>query len=115
MGLLKFGSFLNEDNLGMFTTSKGLKVHVYDEMLDYHSGQSYCKLTAYDEKDEEVIGWLDYSIYKNVIDVDFIKTKVQRQGVGTLLMNTLKDTNKGKKINYGLTTEEGTPFIKSLK
>jgi GNAT superfamily N-acetyltransferase len=86
-----------------------------EEMRDYHSGQSY--MTAYAEENREVVGWCNYSIYKNKVYIDMVEVKPEyrRKGIASELMNFIKQENKNMIIVPGMATDEGDKFWKAYK
>ena len=91
-----------------------MKIKTYDDCYDSYRGQNYCRVYAYDEDTDDILGKIDYWIYDDEIHVSFIEVneKFRRQGVGDLLLKTLKKIHKGMKINYGMLTADGFLFLK---
>ena len=92
-------------------------IKFWNDCYDSHSEESFCRIIAEDKITGEIIGYIDYSIYENEIDIKTIEVinKYKRQGIGTQMIHFLKNENPNMKIITGLVTEEGYPFIQSLK
>ncbi len=82
---------------------------------DSYRGQNYCTLYAKDTK-ENVVGIIQYSTYENKVYVDVIKTKEEerRKGIATLMAKELQREFPNFKIEWGMTTPDGTSFLGSL-
>ena len=63
------------------------------------------------------MGILDFSYYNGEIDIKNIEVlyNYRRQGIGTKLLEYLKNDNTDCKINYGLATDLGFQFLNGLK
>ncbi len=87
-----------------------------DSCVDYNNGQSYMKLKIFDDK-KNSLGYLAYSDYNDdaYIDLLYVEPEYRRNGVGTLLMNKLKELYKNHKIEKGYTTDDGNKFLNSDK
>lgn len=110
--IFRYENFLNEDEHPSVEVAGIGKVRLFTEMNDYHSGQSYMVSYAVGPDDEE-LGHCDWSEYNKEISIDMmeVKEKYRRKGIATLLMNTIKETNPGQKINYGYSTDDGTKWL----
>jgi ribosomal protein S18 acetylase RimI-like enzyme len=83
-----------------------------NDCFDAHGGEDYCRLNAYN-KDNLLVGRLDYSIFRNQIHVSmlFVSEFCRRKKIGTKMMDELKKIYVDQKINIGSTTEDGTRFF----
>lgn len=79
-----------------------------------HSGQT--DMTIYAEYNGDVVGRVEYAIFDGGIYVQHIKTmpEYRRQGVATALAKKLQQEYPDTEIEWGGSTEMGTPFIASL-
>jgi len=92
-----------------------LDVEYSETMRDYHSGQSY--MTAYAKIGKEIVGYCDYSIYRDKVYIEMIEVeeKFQRKGIATGLMDFIKQENKDKDIIPGMATDAGHKFWKAYQ
>lgn len=67
-------------------------------------------------KDDVVIGYVQYGYYKDTVNIQMIKVadEYRRQGIGTKMMQYLQKQYPDTEINPGMTTPDGTEFIKNL-
>ncbi len=96
--------------------STNLKIRFWGDCHGYHHGQTDCTLKALDDSNGTFLGYIDYSYYNDEIHINLIRVeeKFQRQGVATALWNQLKKENPGVKINRGMTTSDGTSFLRAI-
>ncbi len=97
---------------------KNIDLNIYNDCYDYHSGENYCSIIAEDKNTGKRIGYIDYSIYDNEIYIKIVRVEdeYKRRGIGTKMIEFLKNIDEDiKNINLGYSTDEGTPFIESLK
>ena len=87
---------------------------ITDDCYDAHSGQDYCHILAYN-KDDKLIGYIDYSIFENTSFVDCIETHEQcrRKGIASSLMKKLE--KDGRRIKIGLVTPTGKKFFNTYR
>ena len=97
-------------------TQVNTDIKIWNDCYDYHSGENFCRIIAQDNIGE-VIGIINYSIFDDEIDIKMIEVVegYRRQGVGTRMIEYLKNENLDMKINTGLSTKMGTPFVQSLE
>jgi ribosomal protein S18 acetylase RimI-like enzyme len=88
-----------------------------NDCFDSHGGEVFCRIIAKEEITGRAIGYIDYSIYDNEIDIKMIEVseRYRRQGIGTKMIEFLKEENPNVKIHAGLATNLGFPFIQNLK
>lgn len=80
---------------------------------NYHHGQS--DMTIYAEDGNQILGYCDYSVYRNVARVEMIEVKPEyrNQKVATTLLNYLYD--KYPNVELGYSTDDGSNFLKKYK
>lgn len=68
------------------------------------------------EKDDKVIGYLQYGYYRDTPHIQMIKVadEYRRQGIGTKMMQYLQKLYPDAEINPGMTTPDGTLFLKDM-
>lgn len=88
-------------------------IKVEETSRNYHHGQH--DLTAIATIDKKYVGHCDYSLYNNEISIQHIEVlpEYRRQGVASALMDFIH--KEYDKVNYGYTTDDGTPFLKRWK
>jgi ribosomal protein S18 acetylase RimI-like enzyme len=86
-----------------------------DEMVGSQSGQKDLRLTAY--MNDEVVGWIDYSDFRNEISIKYIevKQKYRRKGIGKKLLLELQRLYPKTEIQLGMLTGDGAMLVKSVK
>lgn len=99
------------DGRNVFETPEHLVIK--DEMRNFHHDQYDMTLTA--SMDGEVVGFIDYSVYRGVPQIQMIKVARQREGIGTALIQQLQRKYPDVEIDWGFTTPMGTEFKKALK
>ncbi len=94
-----------------------LNIDFWNDCYDAHSGEDFCRIYAEDKNTGDTIGIIDYSIYDDEIDIKMVEVieLYKRQGIGTQMIEYLKNENPGMKIITGLATGPGYPFVQSLK
>jgi ribosomal protein S18 acetylase RimI-like enzyme len=114
-----------DENRSKATTKDGREFTIWTEVEDSHDGQLDKLKIAYvgddwmDENDKVIVdnllGYVDYSVYNNSAYINFIKVKdsERRKGVGTALIKSLEHDHKN--VNWGYTTDEGELLRKSIK
>lgn len=114
-----------DDNRSKATTKDGREFTIWTEVEDSHDGQLDKLKIAYvgddwmDENDKVIVdnllGYVDYSVYNNSAYINFIKVKdsERRKGVGTALIKSLEHDHDN--VNWGYTTDEGELLRKSIK
>ena len=92
-------------------------LNIWNDCYDYHSGENFCRVIAEDKTTGKVIGYIDYSYYDGEVDIKMIQVDApyRRQGVGTKMIEFLKREVPEAIIRTGLATEDGYPFVQSLK
>lgn len=82
-------------------------VRLMNDCYDSHGGETFCTLRAY--KGENVVGYVDYSLYDDEIHIKMIEVDeaYQRQGIATALIDKLRKDNPGTPINWGMLTDDG--------
>jgi hypothetical protein len=83
------------------------------ESRGYHHDQSDLTLYALDD-DGKILGYIEYSVYKGDVAIQWVKSNVSRQKIATKLMIELQKRYPGVEIDHGYTTEDGDAFNKSL-
>ena len=84
--------------------------NIDDDCYDSHGGESFCSILAYN-KEKLLIGYLDYSIFQQELNVKMIEVRntCKRRGIATRLLQTAEE--KGHVINMGFSTDEGALFL----
>ena len=79
-----------------------------------HNGQT--DMTLFAELNDQAIGRIDYCVYDGEIHVQYIKVQPRyvRQGVATAMAKHLQSEYPKVEVEWGGTTELGTPFVASL-
>ena len=120
----KIEESLNESSKETVKDKNNRDFNIWTEVNDYHDGQYDCMKIAYtgdnwiDNNDniikDNLLGYIDYSVYDNVAYINFIKVKdtERRKGIASELIKSLQ--KEYKNINWGFTTEDGTALRKSL-
>ena len=85
-----------------------------EDCYDSHGGQLYCSLKAINEFGQ-LVGYIDYSLFEGKTYVDMIEVhkECKHCGIASKLLNKLE--KEYSKIKYGLTTREGTEFLRRYK
>lgn len=92
------------------------QVRIMDEdCYDSYGGQLYCRVVAVDKNSGNYLGRIDYSLFegKTYIDIIEVDKEFRRCGVASKMLDKLE--KEQTKINYGLTTREGTEFLRRYK
>ena len=73
-------------------------------------------LLAKDKETGNPLGGIEYSEFQDEIYINYmeIKEEYKRMGIATALYKELQRLNPNMKINWGITTDEGESFKKSL-
>lgn len=84
---------------------------IEDDCFDSHQGETYCNLLAYN-KDKLLIGFIDYSIFENEINVKGIEVRdvCRRKRIASKLLAKLEE--KDYIVNIGYSTDDGTEFLR---
>lgn len=93
-------------------------IQYWNDVYDCRRGECFGAIYATTEGGKGVLaGRLTYSIYDEEINVKMIETApdVRRHGIGTKMVEKLKETYPDMKINWGMSTPEGTEFLKSVQ
>ena len=103
-----------------YLITENIEPIIKDFHIDYYSGQHNWQLVMYipgEEKENKLVGYLDYSEFKDQIYIDMIKIEEEFQGLGygKDLVRFLINKYSGKKINWGLMTSDGFQLKKSLE
>ncbi len=88
---------------------------VFDnQFLESYSGQKNFRLNA--QVGDEIVGWIDHSIYDDDIHVSNIEvlSEHKRKGIGTKLLMELQRLFPDKAFEMGMFTEEGHKLWESL-
>jgi hypothetical protein len=83
------------------------------EYHDYHSGQHDASVIATQHNTE--IGRIDFSVYKEIPAIKYIDVKIKRNGLATKMIRFLQSKFPEEEIDFGMLTQDGSEFIKSLK
>ena len=98
--------------------TESYNIDFYEELRGHHHNQSDLKLIARDADTENKIelGYIDYSLYEEIVKVEYIKThaRFRGQGVGRALVNELIRLYGKDKINWGYRTGDGEEFFNAL-
>ena len=113
MKIFKFCDFLLEDFNGKFEMLGIGSIEIHTSAIDYRSGQHY--MTTFATLNNETIGWVDWSEYNKEIYIDYVEVKepYRMKGLAKKLFNIIKESEPGKKIHYGYTSELGSKFLKA--
>jgi len=95
---------------------KNESLKFYHNCHDSHHDQMFCNLIAKDVN-ENAVGYIEYAISDKEINIEMIKTKEgeRRKGIATLMAKELQKKYPDHYIQWGMTTSDGAPFVKSLK
>lgn len=93
---------------------KGQPLKFREELMGQKSGEDFLILYAYDQ--ENVVGSVEYSTYKDDVSIKMIRTHVaeRRKGIATELAKELQRLYPNHEVIWGTTTEEGHNFLKAL-
>ena len=82
-----------------------------------YKGQHNFTLVAKSLDTKEYLGRLEYSEFDEKIYINYIKVeeKYRRQGIATSLYQELKRINPNMEIIKGMSTDEGSLLVNSLK
>lgn len=88
---------------------------IQNQVLSFYSGQMDAMLSA-EGPQGETIGYIKYAEYQEIPYIQYIEVdeKHRRQGVATRLLQELQNLYKGKEIDWGMTTEDGTKLKQSI-
>jgi len=92
------------------------QVRIMDEdCYDSYGKQLYCRIVACDKNSGDYLGRIDYSLFegKTYVDMIEVEKEVRRCGIASKMLNELEKEHT--KINYGLTTREGTEFLRKYE
>jgi 2'-5' RNA ligase/GNAT superfamily N-acetyltransferase len=92
----------------------------WNDVYDCHQGECFGAIYgSYKAASPSapVAAKLTYSTYENEIHVKMIEVhpQIRRRGVGTKLYNRLKQEYPDMKINWGMSTPDGTEWLKSVQ
>lgn len=100
------------DKLREYSESGSLKYMV--DITDYHSGQTYGDLYAFDKETDVLMGYIEFSIYEKVPYIDFIKVRETETGKGFGKMLVARfQSDYSKPVEFGMTTTEGSHLYDS--
>jgi ADP-ribose pyrophosphatase YjhB (NUDIX family) len=88
-------------------------VEFKEEVRGAHSGQTDMTLRAL--VNGQQVGYVDYSVYQDEPSVQYLEVSEKRQGYGTLLLKKLQSMFPDTEIALGMTTDDGTKLVESLK
>lgn len=82
------------------------QIKVRNEVTDFYKGQMNGTIWAM--LDNILVGYLDWQKYENEILIAYIKVADdnRRQGIGTKMLDKLKEEFPNDKINTGYTTDK---------
>ena len=91
----------------------------WNDVSDHHSGETFGAIYATPGEaspEAKLAARLTYSIYEDGIHIKMIEVApdIRRRGVATKLYQKLQETYPDKKIIHGVTTPEGTEWLKSV-
>ena len=86
-----------------------------DECVGFSHDQKDMELGARDAVTTRPVGYISYSIFQDEIHIKMIETSPKRQGIATQLFKHLQSLYPNMKINHGMSTGEGSAWLKSLK
>lgn len=91
------------------------KLTFKEAMKNYRRGQSDLLLTGFHPRGG--FGNIDYSVYQGKPSINMINVpeKHQGQGIGKALIHELQRKYPKEEINWGMLTDQGAEFKKSLK
>lgn len=95
-------------------------VKVQDDIYDSHRGEAFGQITV--AMAGRLLGRLDYSIYEGEATIQWIEvgSDVRGQGFAELMIRELMSANNAhdavpyRKINWGMSTPEGTRLKQSM-
>ena len=85
-----------------------------DECIGFSHGQKDMELGARDAVTTKVVGYISYSIFQDEINIKMVEVHPKRQGIATQLFKHLQSLYPDMKINHGMSTDDGSAWIKSL-
>jgi GNAT superfamily N-acetyltransferase len=106
------------------TLASDFPIKIYDGVLDAHDGQLDCQLVAYppglrfdDWPPPDIYGFIQYSIYDNVLQIAMISVPPQyrRMGVATKMMEYLREQHPGTPVDTSFQTKSGELFFANQK
>lgn len=104
-------------NKNWFKRAQTANIKLWNDCFDAHGGEVFCRIIAEEEDTGNIIGYIDYSIYEDEIDIKMVEVlePYRRKGIGTKMIEFLKNENPGMKIHTELMTNLGFPFVQNLK
>lgn len=90
------------------------KINMSDVSNGLFNGEQFMTKNA--QINGKNIGKIDYSIYKDEINIKMIEVnkKNRRQGIATKLLQDLQSQYPDKSIDFGYTTEDGTKLLNKI-
>lgn len=97
---------------------EALNIQFLENLRGVSGGQKDFTLIAYDADTDNsiVLGYIDYSLFEGIVQVEYIKThaRFRRQGVASALVKELIRKYGKDKIEWGLTTDDGDKLFRAL-
>jgi GNAT superfamily N-acetyltransferase len=92
----------------------------WDDIHDSYRGENFGAVYAtYGEASPEApcVGKLNFSVVGDEISIKYLSVRpnFRRKGIATKLYEKLKEAYPGKKIDHGMTTEDGTAWLNSVR
>jgi GNAT superfamily N-acetyltransferase len=105
------------DQMSWYKQAQQQNVKIWNDCYDSHQGESFCSIYADDPSTGEMVGYIDYSVFEDELDIKYVHVAepYRRQGLGTRMIEFLKQENPETKIRTGLATDMGAPFVQSLR
>lgn len=91
------------------------KIEYSIEHIDYAHGQSDWKAIA--RIGDKVVGIIDFTTYNDEVSIKMVRTanEYKRTGIATELIKLIQSEYPKSEIDFGLLTDEGSPWYNSLK
>ena len=92
-----------------------METEYFLDVTGFHHGQTDGVILAV--RDDKVVGGLDWQVYGGEVLIAWIEVaeECRRQGIGTGLVKRLKEDFPEEKIDWGMTTPDGTALRASMK
>ena len=87
--------------------------HIHE---DFHNDQHDYVLAAKDSSTLQPVGMVQYALFREDIHIQdmLVKQDLRKQGIGTQLINEIKREYPSSRINWGMTTPDGTSLYNSM-
>lgn len=88
--------------------------HIHE---DFHNEQHDYVLVAKESNTLNPVGMIEYSLYEDEIYINniLVKKDLRRQGIGTKMIEDLNQKYSNNRIHWGMLTDDGDSFYRSLQ